>query len=1142
MLKRKKIISTLLATTVIASNFAAVDALQPRSSVSETTLAGKDRYKTAIEVSKNGWTKSNNAVIINGLDGLVDALTATPYAVLKDAPILLTSKEKLNADTAAELARLGVKHVDIIGGTSAVSDSVKKEIEAKGITVNRISGKDRYGTSLAVAEAMDKIKDVSKIAVVNGLTGLPDAVSVAAPAGDENMPIILSHPSRGIADSKAFLDKEGITKSYVIGATSAVSDAVKNSLYGTKVRLGGKTRHETNALVIDEFYSNSTMDNIYVAKSGMAKSHELVDALAVGALASKNNDPVNALVIDEFYSNSTMDNIYVAKSGMAKSHELVDALAVGALASKNNDPVIIVSSSLDSKQTEMDNIYVAKSGMAKSHELVDALAVGALASKNNDPVIIVSSSLDSKQTEVLKGKKIQKITKVGEGISSSAINDIKNTQVVAEAKATSIKATDSKTIEITGTNLNLITKYDISMIDNTVSTYTVSSNNTKATIVFNNAFVEGNNSITINSNLGNKTTHNFTYTKPTVPVTEVTSVEATTSEVAAIMNGVQYLEFTVNNGQKKSVDELKAMGYSVKFMSKNDIFYKLDGNTSTETVDGVIMHVSNYGKLKPQLSKGTYTYQIVITKDKKEIKSVTKAFNALEDNREYKEIKNELQLDDNIATSGDKDVVLTSNKLVIGETATIANVKAVDHNNKEYEGLPFTIESSDESILMIKPGNKIEAKSTGTAKITIKVGKNTKEFSIEVKGGSDAIRKVKTVSLSKSSIKLLADSLGDTSITATIKDQYGDPIKGKTLVVEDAKLTISNVVNTIATATMSPSDEKGESTVTINPLKAGNNAKLNIKETPTSTTNLNSITISVEPSSNKVVKTRKLEVNDNKDTNLDVYSANKDKEITMKLNNYNANDYYISQETSLDTTVYEDKEQPQVDNGRSKIWLKRSNKDIVDVTIASNKDINIKAKKAGSVTIYIYESKKDANGKLTTTSLATKSISVKDTTPKITSIYKYPNTDITEAEEIDVINRLLNNTKIKDGYDRTKVDGVTLSGTAGEVLLGKKGNKWILFIDSAEGSNKNGSYDGPTLPGVAPAFEGELVLATIEIELTSKLISEGCVLGSNGRTIDLKPAKTNGVEGQIIVSMYHGDKELHENPFDKTIINVNIEK
>ncbi len=1048
MLKRKKIISTLLATTVIASNFAAVDALQPRSSVSETTLAGKDRYKTAIEVSKNGWTKSNNAVIINGLDGLVDALTATPYAVLKDAPILLTSKDKLNTDTAAELARLGVKHVDIIGGTSAVSDSVKKEIEAKGITVNRIAGKDRYGTSLAVAEAMDKIKDVSKIAVVNGLTGLPDAVSVAAPAGDENMPIILSHPSRGIADSKAFLDKEGITKSYVIGATSAVSDAVKNSLYGTKVRLGGKTRHETNALVIDEFYSNSTMDNIYVAKSGMAKSHELVDALAVGALASKNNDPV----------------------------------------------------------------------------------------------IIVSSSLDSKQTEVLKGKKIQKITKVGEGISSSAINDIKNTQVVAEAKATSIKATDSKTIEITGTNLNLITKYDISMIDNTVSTYTVSSNNTKATIVFNNAFVEGNNSITINSNLGNKTTHNFTYTKPTVPVTEVTSVEATTSEVAAIMNGVQYLEFTVNNGQKKSVDELKAMGYSVKFMSKNDIFYKLDGNTSTETVDGVIMHVSNYGKLKPQLSKGTYTYQIVITKDKKEIKSVTKAFNALEDNREYKEIKNELQLDDNIATSGDKDVVLTSNKLVIGETATIANVKAVDHNNKEYEGLPFTIESSDESILMIKPGNKIEAKSTGTAKITIKVGKNTKEFSIEVKGGSDAIRKVKTVSLSKSSIKLLADSLGDTSITATIKDQYGDPIKGKTLVVEDAKLTISNVVNTIATATMSPSDEKGESTVTINPLKAGNNAKLNIKETPTSTTNLNSITISVEPSSNKVVKTRKLEVNDNKDTNLDVYSANKDKEITMKLNNYNANDYYISQETSLDTTVYEDKEQPQVDNGRSKIWLKRSNKDIVDVTIASNKDINIKAKKAGSVTIYIYESKKDANGKLTTTSLATKSISVKDTTPKITSIYKYPNTDITEAEEIDVINRLLNNTKIKDGYDRTKVDGVTLSGTAGEVLLGKKGNKWILFIDSAEGSNKNGSYDGPTLPGVAPAFEGELVLATIEIELTSKLISEGCVLGSNGRTIDLKPAKTNGVEGQIIVSMYHGDKELHENPFDKTIINVNIEK
>ncbi|MDK2562939.1 cell wall-binding repeat-containing protein [Romboutsia sedimentorum] len=300
MLKRKKqIIAKVMATTMLATTLAttlpiSASALEPRSAaVSSSILAGSNRQATAVKISENGWSSSTHAVIINGYDGLVDALTATPYANLKNAPILVSKKDTLTSETEARLTKLGVKTVDIVGGTTVVSENVVKELKSMNISVNRISGTNRYTTGVAVAEAMDKISDVSKVAVVNGATGLPDAVSVAAPAADNKMPIILSNPNNGLADSKEFINKEDIYKSYVVGQTDVVSDSVMNSLPGTKVRLGGERRQETNAKVISEFYKSTSLDNIYVAKSGQVeKSDELVDALAVGVLAAKNDVPV----------------------------------------------------------------------------------------------------------------------------------------------------------------------------------------------------------------------------------------------------------------------------------------------------------------------------------------------------------------------------------------------------------------------------------------------------------------------------------------------------------------------------------------------------------------------------------------------------------------------------------------------------------------------------------------------------------------------------------------------------------------------------------------------------------------------------------------------------------------------------------
>ena len=59
-------------------------------------------------------SKSDNVVIVNS-SAIVDALSATPFAKMKNAPILLTGAENLNNETKKEITRLGAKNVYVIG-------------------------------------------------------------------------------------------------------------------------------------------------------------------------------------------------------------------------------------------------------------------------------------------------------------------------------------------------------------------------------------------------------------------------------------------------------------------------------------------------------------------------------------------------------------------------------------------------------------------------------------------------------------------------------------------------------------------------------------------------------------------------------------------------------------------------------------------------------------------------------------------------------------------------------------------------------------------------------------------------------------------------------------------------------------------
>lgn len=289
-MKLPKKIAALLAVTLVASSAGNLGYADTIKSVSEDKLVGAGRWETAIEVSKKGWSKSDKAVIVND-SSIADALAATPFAEAEDAPILLTGKDKLNEKTKEELKRLGVKKVYVIGGENTLTKNIETELKTQNIEIDRIQGATRELTALEIAERLDKIKDISEIAVVNGYTGLADAVSIAAVAADKDMAIILSNSTEGTKASDEFINKEDIKTSYVIGGPNSVSNEVLGNLPNAK-RINGIDRNETNAKVIETFYTQKELNNAYVAKNGMGKEDQLIDALAVGVLAAKNDSPV----------------------------------------------------------------------------------------------------------------------------------------------------------------------------------------------------------------------------------------------------------------------------------------------------------------------------------------------------------------------------------------------------------------------------------------------------------------------------------------------------------------------------------------------------------------------------------------------------------------------------------------------------------------------------------------------------------------------------------------------------------------------------------------------------------------------------------------------------------------------------------
>ncbi|TFV96809.1 cell wall-binding repeat-containing protein [Leifsonia flava] len=187
-------------------------------------LAGRDRYATGLAILKAAFTSSDHAIIATGRT-FPDALAASGAAGARRSPVVLVdgAVSSVPPATMAALAKLGITSVAIAGGTGAVNDGIRRQLQNTGYTVKRYGGATRYDTAALINRAYFPAGSSSTTFLATGLD-FPDALAAAALAGRLAAPLNVTprdcvHPAVGDA-----IDAVGAQSAVVLGGTAVVSN------------------------------------------------------------------------------------------------------------------------------------------------------------------------------------------------------------------------------------------------------------------------------------------------------------------------------------------------------------------------------------------------------------------------------------------------------------------------------------------------------------------------------------------------------------------------------------------------------------------------------------------------------------------------------------------------------------------------------------------------------------------------------------------------------------------------------------------------------------------------------------------------------------------------------------------------------
>jgi putative cell wall-binding protein len=296
--------------------------------VSPTSLVG------TVPADEGDATSTPLAIVATD-DDFADALTASAAAASRGAPVLLTGRYDLTAATDAALRRTRPEEIFVVGGESAVSDTVVDRLGAIAPgRVARVAGQDRFDTAARLAERLYP-GHVSTVYVASG-EAFADALAAGPVAGRAGAPILLvapDHVPSTTADAVRRMQPDEIR---ILGGSAAVSDDVAAELGGLAprvTRLGGQDRYATAV----ELSKSSYPKGAKIAY--LATGRDYPDALVGGPLAAADDAPlllvepscVPPVVSDELLRLGRPRVVLLGSSGVLSQRLALGAVCASAL-------------------------------------------------------------------------------------------------------------------------------------------------------------------------------------------------------------------------------------------------------------------------------------------------------------------------------------------------------------------------------------------------------------------------------------------------------------------------------------------------------------------------------------------------------------------------------------------------------------------------------------------------------------------------------------------------------------------------------------------------------------------------------------------------------------------------------------------
>ena len=151
-------------------------------------IAGIDRYGTSEMVARRvvGITGKKYTGVVASGQVFPDALSVGTFASRDGYPILLVKKDMVPGQVERAIKDLEIKKTYIAGGTNTISKLTEAKLPS---VVERMAGRDRYETSVAIAKS--KFKDSRDAFIASG-EEFADALVISPVSGKYNRPTLLA--------------------------------------------------------------------------------------------------------------------------------------------------------------------------------------------------------------------------------------------------------------------------------------------------------------------------------------------------------------------------------------------------------------------------------------------------------------------------------------------------------------------------------------------------------------------------------------------------------------------------------------------------------------------------------------------------------------------------------------------------------------------------------------------------------------------------------------------------------------------------------------------------------------------------------------------------------------------------------------